>query len=97
MIQSTSTQTIRPINQKIVHPQSTENHSSAQEMVMFTSLLTSASHFGNVILTLLTVSITFCNFLNRISKIMGPTMKSKAILKMGTLINELLTTFQGTN
>jgi hypothetical protein len=55
MIQSTSTQTIRPINQKIVLPQSTENYSSAQAIAMFTSLFTSASHFGNVILTMLTV------------------------------------------
>jgi hypothetical protein len=52
-----------------------------------TSLVTSASRSGSVVMQSYQCSLSFitlCNFLNNISKIMGPTMQAKQELKLGS-------------
>jgi hypothetical protein len=53
---------------------------------MFTSQVTPASHSGSVIVQSYQYSlffITFCNLLNNVSEIIGPTVKNKANAKTG--------------
>jgi hypothetical protein len=53
-----------------------------------TSSVTSASHSDSVVVQSYQCSLfftTFCNFKNRISKIISPTMKSKANVKIGVV------------
>jgi hypothetical protein len=52
-----------------------------------------ASHYGGVAMQSYQYSLflsAFCNLLNRISEIMGPSMKLKQVLKLGSLTNESL-------
>jgi hypothetical protein len=53
---------------------------------MFTSSVTSASHSDSVVVQAYQCSLfllTLCSFLNKISEIMDPTIKSKANVKTG--------------
>jgi hypothetical protein len=61
-------------------------------LAMFAISVTSASHSGGVVVQSYQCSlffISFCDFLNKISEIMIPTMKSKANVKIG-FINQLI-------
>jgi hypothetical protein len=62
-------------------------------LARFTSSVTLVSHSSSLVVQSHQYSlfiITFCNFLNKMSEILGPTMKSKAMLKLVSLTNELL-------
>jgi hypothetical protein len=66
---------------------------------MFTSSVTLVSHSDNVkvqVINVHCVSITFCKFLNKISEIMSPVIKSKANAKT-TFVNQQITLLHGTN
>jgi hypothetical protein len=59
---------------------------------MFSSSVTLDSHSGSVVVQSYQCSlffITFCSFLNKISEVVGPTMKNKANVEI-EFINQLI-------